>query len=48
MNTNRFISSKDTFDSKPLQDVAFGGAIIAAIAYGVIVWLAQWVIGLFV
>ena len=28
MNTNRFISSKDTFDSKPLQDVAFGGAII--------------------
>ena len=28
MNTNRFISSKDTFDNKPLQDVAFGGAII--------------------
>ena len=28
MNTNRFISSKDTFDNKPLQDVKFGGAII--------------------
>lgn len=28
MNTNRFISSKDTFDNKPLQDVRFGGAII--------------------
>lgn len=28
MNTNRFISNKDTFDNKPLQDVAFGGAII--------------------
>ena len=28
MNTNRFISNKDTFNNKPLQDVAFGGAII--------------------
>ena len=28
MNTNRFISSKDAFDSKPLQDAKFGGAII--------------------
>ena len=28
MNTNRFISNKETFDNKPLQDVKFGGAII--------------------
>ena len=28
MNTNRFISNKNTFDGKPLQDIKFGGAII--------------------
>ena len=28
MNTNRFVSSNDTFDNKPLQDAKFGGAII--------------------
>ena len=28
MNTNRFISSGDTFNNKPLQDIKFGGAII--------------------
>ena len=32
---------------KGMKVNGFGGAIIAAIAYGVIVWLAQWVIGLF-
>ena len=32
MNTNRFISNKDTFDNKPLQDVRFGGAIITGYA----------------
>ena len=28
MNTNRFISSKNTFDNKPLQDIEFGGAVL--------------------
>lgn len=28
MNTNRFISSGDTFNNKPLQDIKFGGAVI--------------------
>lgn len=33
---------------KGMKVNGFGGAIIAAIAYGVIVWLIQWVVGLFV
>ena len=28
MNTNRFISNAETFDSSPLKDIKFGGAII--------------------
>ena len=33
---------------KGMKVNGFGGAIIAAISYGVIAWLLQWVIGLFV
>ena len=33
---------------KGMKVSGFGGAIIAAISYGVIAWLLQWVIGLFV
>jgi putative membrane protein len=33
---------------KGMKVHGFGGAIIAAISYGVIAWLLQWVIGLFV
>jgi putative membrane protein len=31
---------------KGMKVNGFGGAIIAAISYGVIAWLLQWVIGL--
>ena len=33
---------------KGMKVNGFGGAIIAAISYGVIAWLLRWVIGLFV
>ena len=33
---------------KGMKVNGFGGAIIAAISYGVIAWLLQWVIGLFI